>query len=136
MAYFQWTDQLDVGVGPMNEQHQRLIDIMNVLHDRAEAGAPRAELRGLVKSLADNTIRHFRAEEAYMDSVAYPEAARHKRIHEDLLGTLDQHRRAFEGGGSLGAEFFSFLKMWLSAHIKGIDKKYASHAGALPQRAA
>lgn len=136
MPYFEWTTQLDVGVDAMNDQHQRLIDIMNLLHQRVADKAPRDEIAGLVKSLADYTVRHFRAEESYMESLSYAGLARHRRIHEELLATLADHRRAFEQGATLGDEFFAFLKLWLSAHIKGIDKKYAPGACSASGRAA
>ena len=136
MAYFEWTPQLDVGVESMNDQHHRLIDLMNVLHERAASGASRAELGGFLESLAEYTVRHFRAEESLMASIGYPELERHKRIHEELLRTFGEHRSAFDGGGELGAGFFSFLKLWLSAHIKGIDRKYGAHTAARAGHAA
>jgi hemerythrin len=48
-----------------------------------------------------------------------------------LLGQFQQHADAIKAdNGRPPAEFFHFLKFWLTSHIKGIDVKYAAHAGA------
>ena len=38
--------------------------------------------------------------------------------------------------GEVHKQFFSFLQLWLSAHIKCIDRKYGDHARATGSRAA
>ena len=128
MAYFDWETKYDVGVPPMNEQHQRLIALMNRLHDRCDAGAERTEVAQVVDELACYTVEHFAAEERYMASVNYPRLETHKLIHQELLAVLAKHRQVFGRTGTLGVEFFSFLKFWLASHIQGIDKQYGAHA--------
>jgi hemerythrin-like metal-binding protein len=128
MAYFEWQDRLDVGVDAMNGEHKRLIEIMNRLHARNAGGADRQELARIVVELADYTVEHFAHEERFMSSVGYPEVEKHKLIHRDLLEKLGGHRARFEkAGGTLDEEFFAFLKLWLVAHIQGLDKKYGAH---------
>ena len=127
--FVEWNARYQIGVGPMDEAHKKLLGLMNQLHEQRAAGDDKPELRRTLKALADFTVRHFREEEAYMQSIAFPGLENHKRIHANLLEQLNAHANAFETGtGSLPDQFFTFLKVWLTAHICGIDTKYAEHA--------
>jgi hemerythrin len=127
--FVEWSDRYQIGVGPMDEAHKKLMGLMNQLHEQRAAGDDKGDLRKTLKALADFTIRHFREEEAFMQSIAFPGLENHKRIHGNLLGQLTEHLNAFEAGaGPLPDQFFTFLKVWLTAHICGIDTKYAEHS--------
>jgi len=129
--FVEWTARLSLGVKPMDEAHMHLIDLMNRLHESCAAGDDKAEIRRGLKALSDFTVRHFREEEAFMQSIAYPGLATHKQIHANLIAQLGEHFEAFETGpGTLSNQFFTFLKVWLTAHIMGIDGKYGEHVRA------
>lgn len=132
MAFFEWNEKLDLGVKDMNGEHQKLIDLMNHLYDLNHANASKAEVGGAVKALADWTITHFEHEEAFMESIDYPELKTHRLIHENLLAQLKEHMEAYEAGSNnqLDEKFFLFLKVWLTGHIMGIDMKYGKFANA------
>ncbi len=131
MTYFEWSDKYDLHVDSMNNEHKILISLMNRLHRQNGEGASRAELATTLDELADFTVKHFSDEERYMESIEYPGLHTHKIIHKDLVSTLLDHKAAFDSGGELTSEFFQFLKLWLSAHIRGIDMKYARHANGV-----
>jgi hemerythrin-like metal-binding protein len=114
-------------VAAMNEQHQILIEIMNRLHDQFESGASRVEPSKSLDELANFTVKHFRQEEAYMASI-YPTLDSRKLIHANLLEEFGVHRAAFEKNGEVTSGFSAFLKLWLEAHIMGIDKKYGTYS--------
>lgn len=129
--FVEWTQRLSVGVAPMDDAHKRLIELMNRLHELCIGGEDKAEIRRALKALGDFTVRHFREEEAYMQSIAFPGLSTHKHIHAKLLAQLGEHVNAFEAHpGPLPNQFFTFLKVWLTAHIMGIDGKYGEHARA------
>ena len=102
---------------------------MNRLHELHGDGATRPAVAQAMAELARFTVEHFRSEEVYMASVAFPGRDNHARIHQDLLKRFGELKSAFLAG-TTGADesFFSFLKHWLAAHIAGIDQKYAAHA--------
>ena len=133
MSLMDWSSSLDIGVQSMNREHQHLLVIMNKLYDRHEAKAQASELKSLLKELAEYTVKHFADEEAYFDSIEYPDSVKHKLIHKDLLSKFAIHQANFEKTGTLDQSIFAFLTMWLSAHIQGIDSKYGAHAKALGQ---
>jgi hemerythrin len=127
--FFDWQPRFGLGVGEMDDAHKRLIHLMNQLHEQRAAGDGKAELRRTLKALADYTRQHFAEEEAFMASIAFPGLSQHQRIHHGLLTNLAEHVARFEAGsGAVDEELFSFLKLWLTGHIRGIDRSYAEHA--------
>ena len=128
--YFAWDQSYDLGVREMNQEHKQLISLMNRLHEEYSAKADRSVLKQCVESLVDYTMEHFRDEEEYMARIQYPKLETHKIIHADLIRKLQGHVQSFKTEGQLKQEFFDFLQLWLSAHIRGIDMQYAQHSKA------
>lgn len=130
MPFFVWSDdKLSLQVSQMDKEHKVLVEIMNSLFDRNEAKAPKSELQDLVDKLAAFTVKHFQNEEAYMASISFPSLETHKIIHKQLLARFGTFVDEFKlGDGKISAGFFGFLNGWLTAHICGIDKKYADHS--------
>lgn len=128
-SFFKWDqEKLTTHVETMDNEHKKLIEIMNRLYDRHEAKASKSELASLIRELATWTITHFDHEEKFFDTLDYPHASVHKKIHRDLIERLQVHQADFEKNGALSAAFFQFLKTWLSAHIMGVDTKYGEVA--------
>lgn len=130
-SFFEWdAAKYGLKVPRMDEEHQGIIASMNKLHVQRESNATVPELAREVDHLVSLTVRHFADEEAYMAKIGFPELAKHKLIHKSLLEKVMQHKNEFEASGKLTDEFFAFLKMWLKAHICGIDIKYAQYGKA------
>jgi hemerythrin-like metal-binding protein len=126
---FQWDpSKLSIHVDKMDQEHIKLINLMNKLSTRYEEKAPFTELVSIAKELQNWTITHFDHEEKFFDTLPYAHANVHKKIHKDLLAKLDEHVKNFEKTKTLTDEFFRFLKVWLTAHIAGIDMKYGEIA--------
>jgi len=126
---FQWDpNKLSIHVDKMDQEHIKLINLMNKLATRNEEKAPFTELVSIAKELQNWTITHFDHEEKFFDTLPYSHANVHKKIHKDLLAKLDEHVKNFEKSKTLTDEFFRFLKVWLTAHIAGIDMKYGEIA--------
>lgn len=132
MPIMEWSEQLDIGVEKMNDDHKDILKYMNLLFDRSKEGAGKVELVGILQRLVDVTVKHFKEEEVFMQSIQYDQLSLHQIIHKKLLNQLAEHQKKFEAGdGSIPAGFFDFLKMWLSAHIQGIDTRYGEVAKSL-----
>lgn len=126
---FQWDpSKLSVHVDKMDQEHIKLINLMNKLATRHEEKAPFTELASLAKELQNWTITHFDHEEKFFETLPYTQANVHKKIHKDLLAKLEEHVKTFEKTKTLPDDFFRFLKVWLTAHIAGIDIKYGEIA--------
>ncbi len=125
MGFVTWEQDLSVGVNQMDRDHQELIRLMNELFDINEKTPSTPNITQAMDKLISFTKKHFADEEAHMFAINYPGYDSHKLIHEDLLGKLARHYDDYRKvGGKLPNTIFSFLKLWLTAHIKGVDKKY------------
>jgi len=130
MPIMEWDNSLDIGVESMNNEHKQILALMNKIYDANEAGQSGAQINSLVAQLARVTIKHFKDEEAYMESIGFPGLGPHKLIHQDLLGKYTAFATKIErDGGKVPADFLSFLKRWLTAHIRGVDIKYGQASG-------
>ena len=128
---FEWDAQkYSVNVKEMDDEHQVLINIMNKLAQKNEIGASKTELKSILEDLLKKTKAHFHHEEQYFSSLPdYHSAAAHKKIHSTLIQRLEDYFNDFsKADGALSKDFFIFLKVWLSAHICGIDSKYGAIA--------
>lgn len=129
MPLMNWSEELDIGVDAMNREHQDILDAMNTIYDNAMAGADGTVLMRQIERLKFVTERHFRDEEAFMQSINYPDFENHKRMHTRLLRDFESHTETARAAGGIPQRaFFDFLRLWLAAHIKNIDRKYADHA--------
>ena len=131
MAFFEWSNKLDVGVAEMNQEHKQLIHLMNTLHQQKSEGASFDQLSQSLSALGAYTQKHFADEEAYMSKIQMPNLETHKIIHKNLLEKFTTHVNQFKQSKVLPPEFFDFLTFWLNAHIQGIDSGYGQHAQKL-----
>ena len=130
MPLMTWNKDLELEVNDMNAQHQKLLSLMNKLFDLNDTKADKPTIVSALHDLGNYTVEHFEQEEAYMESVGFPKLEVHKKIHKDLLSKFGEHQSEFiqSKESVLNEQFFSFLKLWLRAHIMGIDKQYSDHA--------
>ncbi len=125
MALFVWSDKYSVNIKEIDEQHKKLVDMLNELHDSMKAGKGKEVLGSIFTGLIQYVGTHFATEERLMSSNAYPEYAAHKAEHTKLTQkALELQKNFQEGVPVLTVELMNFLKDWLQTHILGTDKKY------------
>jgi hemerythrin len=126
MALIQWNDSLKVNVAEIDKQHQKLVEMINNLHEAMRQGQGNAVLGPLVSGLIDYTATHFKMEEKYFDRFGYPEAESHKKAHADFVAKVLDFKARFDANAAgMSVDVMTFLSNWLQGHIKGEDKKYA-----------
>ncbi|MGE5561118.1 MAG: bacteriohemerythrin [Chloroflexota bacterium] len=121
----QWTDDLSVGVGFIDEQHKELIARVNSFLQAMTQGKGRGEIGGLLVFLSDYVTDHFKAEEDYMARYAYPAAVAHKAQHAAFINDFKDLSREFASQGansSMTLQVQSRVCDWLRKHIMGTDK--------------
>ncbi len=135
MAFAEWETRYETGDAEVDEQHKRLFGLLNDLHEALMAGTANEKMGGTLRSMADYTVEHFRAEEALMVAIAFPGLPEHRRKHEELasqVGLLVADHGA--GRLTLPLTLARFLVDWLRHHIEEEDMKMVawSRAGAQP----
>lgn len=121
MPYIPWTDSLLVGIKNIDEQHRRLVDMVNQLHDEAEASGARCPSPELVARLKNYAAEHFHIEEGYMQAFAYPDFEEHLREHEAFNSAVQSFEDGCADGSAHPAVVLEFLKSWLTNHILDSD---------------
>jgi hemerythrin len=126
MGFIKWDDSLSVNVAEIDQQHQKLILMINELHGAMKLGKGKDVLGKIVNGLIGYTTIHFKTEEDYFRQFGYPQADSHKKEHIVFVGKVSEFKDGFEKGKlSLSIEILNFLSDWLQNHIKGTDKKYS-----------
>ncbi len=127
MALFSWDKSYSVNINSIDAQHKKLIDLINNLHDSMRQGKGKEVLGSIFNELASYTIYHFNHEEELFAKYDYAERNRHKAEHEKLIVQINELKNNYNKGSNvLTMEVMNFLKMWLSDHIMGSDRKYSS----------
>jgi hemerythrin-like metal-binding protein len=122
----EWNKGYSVGVAIFDDEHKKLITIINQLAEAVTAGVDKAALQNIADSLVEYVLMHFRHEEMYFDDWAYPAAAEHIAIHAKLRQKVFDYRKQImeKDAQTLAAELSEFLRGWLTDHILIEDRKY------------
>ena len=128
MAYLPWSNEYSVNVREIDEQHMRLVHMINTLHESLLSNQGREAQARIIREMVDYAVVHFGTEEKYMDWFSYPDHLPHKAEHELFARkAADLKRRVDEHGFILTLEILNFLKTWLREHILVTDKSYSAH---------
>ncbi|HEY6925788.1 MAG TPA: bacteriohemerythrin [Steroidobacteraceae bacterium] len=126
---FKWDPaKYCIQVPQMDGEHEIIVGHMNKVHSLYQEKAAREVIGGALNDFVAYTKKHFADEEAYMETIDFPDRRVHCAMHRQLLARVDHFAQKFATTGTLPDELFVFLKTWLRAHICGIDSKYAAHA--------
>lgn len=128
MSRFQWDESFSVGVAKFDDQHKKLIGLLNLMFNAMGEGRGRDVLGDLFNELADYAETHFQAEEAAMRVHRYPYADEHMAEHGKLRARVREYKEAFDSGKVINTiGVLNFLKDWLTGHIMNTDKRYSAH---------
>ncbi|MGD8908391.1 MAG: bacteriohemerythrin [Chromatiales bacterium] len=135
--FVEWSNDLSVGIEEIDEQHKVLVGLVNKMHEAIHQRHGSDVVISILSDLADYTRIHFAVEESLMRILNYPGYEEHKKVHEELLHTVqDLQEKVASGKKSIGFELMHFLKTWLTKHILDEDMEYSSFfikAGAQPK---
>jgi hemerythrin len=126
MPFAEWTKEFSVGVEEIDDDHKRLLALVNELHDALEAGAAWDVLDSVLDGLMLYVSYHFAHEETLFTRTDYPGYERHRRQHQALTITVQEIQADFQANASetLPYQVLDFLKNWLYEHIMGSDRAF------------
>jgi hemerythrin len=126
MELFTWDESFSVGIGEIDDQHKKLIRIINDLHRAVKEHKAGEVMHEIVGRMVDYTVFHFQTEEKYLERHAYPDLHAHMNAHAVFIEKArDLQKRASEGRLIVSIEVMNFLKDWLMSHILDADRKYS-----------
>ena len=136
MEAFQWNHCFVTGLPDVDEQHRRLVDVINRFGNLVmrQEGTSIEELEAVFAELADYARYHFAEEETMMTA---------KRLDPDYIEDHRQSHRSFldevtqlHGGISVNnrdaaKSLLQFLTQWLAYHILGSDQFMARQIASI-----
>jgi len=123
MAYFDWNKDFETGIASVDQQHKRLISLVNQIHDAVEAGQGDDKISETLNALVDYTRFHFSDEEEFMAGIPDYDIAVHQRHHQAFVEELTAMMLSYGHSGKLtGMQLATFLKGWLMEHFLKEDR--------------
>jgi len=120
-----WQDTFSVGVTEMDDQHKKLIAMINRLIIEQKTLTTPATLAGLLTEMVDYSREHFRAEEYLMSEYGYDKKDQQVKLHEEFIQKTMEFCSATEiGPNILSVALLEYLQTWLMDHILKEDMQY------------
>ncbi|WP_374324587.1 bacteriohemerythrin [Azonexus sp.] len=126
---FPWNEQFNTGIAEIDQQHRKLVDLLNVLASHVAYRTGSSRLNSLLDELADYADYHFRTEESIWHASFGddPDAIEHRAVHARFVATVSQLKADLrqKPADDVEREALSFLARWLASHILETDKQAA-----------
>lgn len=134
---FPWNDHFETGLAMVDQQHRKLLALLNHLATNIAFNADIHSLNTIFDELTDYTLYHFQTEEAIWHTYLPNEPLEHDHqiIHEQFITTAlrfkaEQHHKPVM---KLAREALEYLAKWLASHILESDKYMAYVVFALQE---
>lgn len=125
MERIEWNSSFSVGVARLDEQHQRVVHMINRLIEAPGATVRSETISDLLGDLTRYAREHFRTEEQLMEEHGYPDLAPHKEEHRTYRVKIVAFcRAAMVHEDAVPAELLHFMRDWWLQHILEADMKF------------
>lgn len=125
MDLIDWSDSLSVKNVELDEQHKKIISIINNLHYALLKRRGNEILDDILEELVDYTKVHFSAEERLFETLEYPGAEAHIAQHREFVNKISSFKWDLEKGRvTLSIDVMEYLVSWFLGHIQRVDQEY------------
>ncbi len=125
--YVVWQDQYNVGCSLIDEDHKRLMNLINRLNMAVRYHTGETFEQQAMEELHDYTKVHFAREEVLMRKYNYPEYETHKKQHDAMTAKTDAFLKDYEARGHDALiDVAPYVRQWLINHIYNTDQQYAA----------
>lgn len=119
-----------IGIEEIDAQHREIDDVANAVIEAIESRDKWHLVHYIVVRLSELLRIHFAVEESVMRIVGFPEIVAHKKVHQEILQTIERIKvttldLSAPEGAEATSQQFSFL-----SHILDHDKKFAEFIAA------
>jgi hemerythrin len=129
--FLTWSDSYSVGIAVLDEDHKRLLNLINQLQTAAHYHTGDTYEQESLGALVDYTRSHFQREEALMEQYGFPGLAAHRQQHQAMIDEVGKLVTAYAQDRDATIEkAISYLQTWLLNHINGTDKEYTDFLNA------
>ena len=126
---FPWNENFNTGLPIIDEQHQKLAQILNLLASHMADKTEIPALNLIFDELADYSVYHFKTEESIWHEYLADDLmeAEHKVVHSSFISKISK-LKGDENSGSVDEvveKILTFLTRWLASHILETDRHMA-----------
>lgn len=120
-----WTDTMTNKVIELNEQHKRIVLMVDQLYVGLRTDKPKKEIKELLKMLVDYTSWHFSNEERYFEQFGFEFSNKHCADHKEFVSHLNDFRKKYQAGRiKFYDDVMRYIKNWIEDHFANADRKY------------
>ena len=126
-----WTDGLSCGVKVIDDQHKRLVSLVNEMFNNVTGNCTQEQdyFSRISQEAIMYVTNHFSTEEKIMLVTKFPGYAEHKREHDSFVLVFVENIRDYKAGKRFTLSTLTrFLKDWILSHIALLDKQYFEYA--------
>lgn len=123
----EWDDKYNVGISIIDNEHKKLIDIMNNAVALEQNNCNPKDITEVINEMNKYAQTHFATEEAYMVKFDYSDYENHRKEHQAFsIETMAFLDKITNSNRQLISEILEHLKSWFVNHVQGTDTKYIS----------
>jgi hemerythrin len=131
MAFYEWNDKLLLNQSSIDNQHKKLVNLINELYDAMGTGSAKDKMGKILNELISYTKTHFGDEEKTMELNNYPGIGVQKAQHQAFVEKIESTYAEFQKGNNyLSVAVMNFLKDWLNKHIMDLDQQLGAFLAA------
>lgn len=139
-AMFAWNASFSIGIAAVDDQHRRLLDLINELEVALKGEPDEPMLIEVANGLLQYTRYHFQSEEALMESSGYDAGVRerHHEEHQEFVTKVQQVVANWDHGidRRVADVLHKFLEHWVVTHILRSDRAFGNFFTGNPHGAA
>ena len=128
-VYIIWRDEYSVGNRDIDDQHKRIIGIINAVFTLVKDGGSEEDFWKALDGLKQYALVHFKFEEGILALAEYPGLNDHTISHQKMNARTETLfvKRPGAAISVLAEELLAILKDWWLNHIRGVDALYAPY---------
>ena len=127
-VYLEWQDSYIQGIHQLDQEHKRLVEIINELHVAANSTTRDPNfVKKLIVDLTHYATDYLLFEEKMMKEVKYPNLEKHCLEHREFIKEIQNLHETFKKGVVRLRGVLTYLNTWFVKHSLEKDKEFASY---------
>ncbi len=132
---FPWNHNFETGIDEVDQQHRRLVDLLNMLVSHLIFQSDTPELNSIFEQLKDYAVFHFKTEEKVWQEGFCGDVWEddHRKAHSSFVAEIQRlkNEEEIKPFDDVIEDIVAFLTRWLALHIIDTDKRMAKALQAL-----
>jgi hemerythrin-like metal-binding protein len=122
-----WTDDFSVGVNSIDEQHKKIIELINTLINLKNESVESQKIYNVLQEMMLYAQKHLDYEESMLEEHGYPNLMQHASVHVKYIKRVSELSFAIMAQDNQAPEkLLLFLQDWWVHHILYDDMQYRS----------